>query len=83
MRPNCLHIHFLFQAKSYHAGLADTQRSNIQDQWINDKVKVSTKFLLNPIFPGFSPPLYFSIQVEYQSSIKHLYTLVLVHVYPG
>ncbi|XP_063864598.1 recQ-like DNA helicase BLM isoform X1 [Scylla paramamosain] len=27
-------------AKSYHAGLADIQRSNIQNQWINDKVKV-------------------------------------------
>ncbi|XP_045112964.1 Bloom syndrome protein homolog isoform X2 [Portunus trituberculatus] len=27
-------------AKSYHAGLADNQRSNIQNQWINDKVKV-------------------------------------------
>ncbi|MPC38857.1 Bloom syndrome [Portunus trituberculatus] len=26
-------------AKSYHAGLADNQRSNIQNQWINDKVK--------------------------------------------
>ncbi|XP_050687187.1 recQ-like DNA helicase Blm isoform X2 [Eriocheir sinensis] len=28
------------KAKSYHAGLADKLRGNIQTQWINDKIKV-------------------------------------------